>query len=571
MRGGPKIAAQPSEGVGRQLRSHLLPTVPVLAAGLFALLVLNACSTRAPASRCDNRPFASYEQGVQAVADYHDGAHHYMQLLIDGDYECAQYWFKRVLEVQPGHVEALLGLALANAGLGEMDDALDALDRSNEGGLQPSLVLMLPDDIAGGLTSSDGFLARYPQPLPIVVHGPMLGDVTPRSGELWLRTSTQARVTVSVYAPGNYAEVLQVADGNTYATEDLTARIPLKDLSPSTEYTYRIALNGLVQPGEWRFRTFPERGTARVVEIGFGGCARYIPPYERIWDTLASHDLQAFVFLGDNVYIDDPTSSSIQRYVYYRRQSRPEFRRFVAETPVYAVWDDHDFATNDSIGGADPAEPSWKPSVLRVFETNWVNPPSGGSLGEPGVWFKFSIGEIDVFALDGRYYRTEPTSPEPSMLGPIQKEWLLSELASSTATFKLIASPVPWADGANPEPDAWDAYGDERDEILGFVVEHEIPGVVLLSADRHRSDFWRVAHASGYEFLEFESSRLTSAAHHEMDAAEFSYNDKPSFGKLTFDFTVEDPTLKYSIISIDDELVFEYVVHASQLQPPPGP
>jgi len=74
---------------------------------------------------------------------------------------------------------------------------------------------------------------------------------------------------------------------------------------------------------------------------------------------------------------------------------------------------------------------------------------------------------------------TDATQPNPTMLGPAQKRWLLDKLQSSTATFKVIASSVPWAFGTkggtstredgtiiNRGIDTWEGYPDKREEIL---------------------------------------------------------------------------------------------------------
>src|SRR5690606_16147742 len=127
----------------------------------------------------------------------------------------------------------------------------------------------------------------------------------------------------------------------------------------------------------------------------------------RMWNTLRQTNPDLLLLLGDNVYIDNPTHPEIQRYCYYRRQSRPEFRRFVCATPVYAVWDDHDFGVNDCWYGSDPQDPAWKPDVLRIFTQNWVNPGYGRE-NAPGVWFRFDRGPLRVIMTDGRYYRSDP-------------------------------------------------------------------------------------------------------------------------------------------------------------------
>jgi alkaline phosphatase D len=251
--------------------------------------------------------------------------------------------------------------------------------------------------------------------------------------------------------------------------------------------------------------------------------------------------------------------NSVHYYTYYRRQSRPEFRKMVATTPVYAIWDDHDAATDDVWLGPYTDKPAWKMPLFELFKQNWVN-PGYGDPEWPGCWFKFSIGDIEFFMLDGRFYRTNPYDENPTMLGPVQKKWLLYQLKASQATFKVIASPVPWSLATKGEArDTWNGFKQERQEIFDFLAENYIDGVILLSADRHRSDAWRIERSSGYPLYEYESSRLTNQHVHDlMPDALFGYNEKQSFGLLTFDTTQEDPTVMYQIVSIDNEIVHSF-------------
>jgi len=286
-----------------------------------------------------------------------------------------------------------------------------------------------------------------------------------------------------------------------------------------------------------------------------------------MWNTIAAHNLPAFLFLGDNVYIDNPTRPAVQKYCYYRRQSRPEFRNFVAFTAIYAIWDDHDFTTNDGWGGPKINEPAWKFPVWRLFCNNWNNPYYGGGENQPGCWFDFSIGDVDFFMLDGRYYRMKPKGDNPSMLGPVQKEWLLKKVKASTATFKVLASPVSWAFGTKPgSRDTWEGYKLEREDIFSFLEKNRIDGVILISADRHRSDIWKIERANGYALYEFESSKLTNVHTHRLiPAALFGYNEKCSFGLLSFDTGLSDPRVTYQIISIDNEVIHTFSLLKSQL------
>jgi alkaline phosphatase D len=153
------------------------------------------------------------------------------------------------------------------------------------------------------------------------------------------------------------------------------------------------------------------------------------------------------------------------------------------------------------------------------------------------------------------------------MLGPAQKRWLFGRLAASKATFKVLASPVPWAKGTKGgSKDTWDGFPEEREEIFSFLEKNRIDGVVLLSADRHRSDAWKIERPGGYPLYEFESSRLTNVhTHGAMRGSLFSYNKKCSFGLLTFDTTRPDPELTYEVVNIDNEVMHTLKLRRSQL------
>jgi alkaline phosphatase D len=145
--------------------------------------------------------------------------------------------------------------------------------------------------------------------------------------------------------------------------------------------------------------------------------------------------------------------------------------------------------------------------------------------------------------LDGRFYRTNPYGEKPSMLGPVQKAWLLEQVKKSKATFKVLASPVPWSFNTKGKSlDTWNGFRDEREEIFAFLEENKIDGVVLISADRHRSDARKIERG-----------------------AIFGYNEKQSFGLLSFDTTLQDPTVTFEIISIDNERIHSLTLRHSEI------
>jgi alkaline phosphatase D len=354
---------------------------------------------------------------------------------------------------------------------------------------------------------------------------------------------------------------------------DFTAIVRVTGLKPGTNYRYAVRVDdGPYRSNEVQaFRTFDVAGEPSKFSIAFGGGAGYVPENERMWNTIADTHPDALLLLGDNVYIDDPESIVMQQYTYQRRQSRPEWRALTAGTPVFTIWDDHDFSTNDSWGGADVDVPFWKKEwVFPIYRQNWANPGYAGGDAQPGCWYSFRISDVDFIMLDCRYYRTSPKRPNPSMLGPVQKKWLKERLLASTGTFKVICSSVPWDFRTKGDSlDTWNGYKQEHEEILSFIEQHQIEGVLLMSADRHRSDAWKIARKSGYDFYEFNSSRLTNQHVHktmEKAGAIFSYNKPQSFGLVSFDTTASDPQVTYQVVNINGERPHSLTVRRSELR-----
>ncbi len=530
--------------------------------------------------------------------------------ILDGDPTRAIELADVRLADDPADAESHFIRAVALTQLDRIDDAEAAMQAALDAGMPFGRFLAGPRELLAPLAATATFALHAASPQNAIVHGPMLGSVTDTGARVWIRTAEAALFEVIATT----ADEHHTASGATIADRDYTGTATLEGLSPDTTYSYQVRLtapsepraqpsqsqlsessppsqpSGSSQPSQssgssqsqqspplqapaspsHTLRTAPTPGTPGTFTIAFGGCAGYTPRNERMWDTIAGHDPHAFLILGDNVYIDLPEHPGpFHDYTYYQRQSRPEFRRLVSATPVYAVWDDHDAAVDDIWLGPYVDRPAWKQPMVDLFRRNWNN-PGHGSDSHPGVWFGFSLGDVDFFLLDGRTYRTNPFddgSADPTMLGPEQKTWLLDSLGASEATFKVIASPVAWADGAKPgSRDTWSGYPEEREEIFRFIEENDVTGVVLLSSDRHRSEAWAIERESGYAFHDLLSGQLTNIHTHPVEpGALFSYNLKDSFGLLTFETAREDSRVTYEIYSIDDELVETLVIPHADL------
>ena len=482
----------------------------------------------------------------------------------------------------PGYMDPELHFmrAMAHSQLGRPDRALASMRaaiESNE--VSPLRFIAGPRRMFTELYSHPEFITLWEELEKELVHGPMLGAMTESSARLWVRTVTETPVRVAVSPSQDMSDPLIYGPVISRAGDDYTAVVPINGLKPDTQYYYEVLLGKerhAVRGNHQQFSTFPPKNKPASFEIVFGGCSGFVPFNERMWDTVRRFNPLAMLTLGDNVYIDDPESPDQQRLMYYQRQSRPEWRRLAGSTPVYAIWDDHDFGKNDSWGGPEINIPYWKPMVWEIFKQNWVNPAYGD--GErPGVWFDFHIADVHFILLDGRYYREhngryddggEPVE-NPSMLGPHQLEWLKNTLAQSDATFKVLISPVSWhvdSKGGQGNLDTWSGYLEEREAIFSWIREQGVNGVVLLSSDRHRSDAWLTEREDSYDLYEFGSGHFTNQhTHRVMEGSLFGYNEKNSFGYLHFDTEAGDPAVTYKIVSIDGQVQESLTVKLSQL------
>jgi alkaline phosphatase D len=501
-----------------------------------------------------------------------------LELIEKGEHDKAVAQLSSFSEKNPDDAETYYMLAVASSFANKPADARGYWALAVGKGLPPGRLIAGPRDLVKAVHADDNFKSRYLKDNQYrIVHGPMVGDVTSTSAKIWLRVAQERNVWVQLL-DGKSGEVISTTKPIVASkANDYTAVIQLAKLEAERKYKYKVFVEGY-QPGKsvdafagpFNLVTAPKMLKPSKFTLAFGGGSGYVPKHEYVWTTIKKQKPDMLLLLGDNVYIDHPLSEYMQHYCYYRRHSRPEWRGLIANVPVYTIWDDHDFATNDSWGESGIEEPKWKRPVWNIYKQNWANPAYGGGEKQPGCWYDFYRGDVHFIMLDGRYYRTSPKLPESerSMLGPVQLQWLKKTIANSKGTFKVICSPVPWTFKAKGgSPDTWNGYQKERNQIFDFLTEKKIEGVVLMSADRHRSDLWKTNRDSGYALYEFNSSRLTNQhIHPEMKQAEFSYNKKQSFGLVDVDTTKPDPTITYRIMSIDGDAIYKFELKRSKLQ-----
>ncbi len=312
-----------------------------------------------------------------------------------------------------------------------------------------------------------------------LTHGPMVGHTTSTTTRIWVRADQecdfQVRVTPHQGGNGELSERIRLR-----AEDNFCGSVRTDKLRSKTLYRYEVLLNGQPQDPSLTqtLTTFPDSSAPGIVRIGFGHSV--IGPGEQVtWRAIGEKEPDLFILMGDNIY-SNSTEPAKQRQMYLHFRADPHFRAFGAKTPIYAVWDDHDYGVNNS----DRTQPGKKRS-LKTFNELWPNPPLENRQG-PGIWSRFSVGQAELFLLDVRYHRspnTDPDGPEKTMLGTEQRDWLADSLAKSQAVFKFPVSGSSWNCGGK---EAWNhQFTYEYDWLLNKIIETKVSGVILLGGDQH--------------------------------------------------------------------------------------
>ncbi len=320
--------------------------------------------------------------------------------------------------------------------------------------------------------------------------GPMLGHVSDTEARVWVKASGPARAALRISEAADLSRSRKVSGPLLGPDTDYAGLISITGLSASTRYFYRLELDGtpVELPPYTSFLTSPPVGARQHLRFAFVSCSGY-NPYDPApgWADLGTRtNIDLVLMLGDNHYGNSPLLAK-QRDAYRGQRQSAGFRDATRRLPTYGIWDDHDFGPNDSDGTL-----GMKEEAFRAFREHWAN-PAYGEPGNPGVYFTFTRGDVDFFLTDGRYYRdpnTQTNNPAKTMLGRPQVEWLKRSLKASRATVKVLAAGGEWQ--THGTPDSWTSFTRERDEMLNFIREQGITGVILISGDRHFTAAYQV-------------------------------------------------------------------------------
>ncbi len=301
----------------------------------------------------------------------------------------------------------------------------------------------------------------------------------------------------------------------------------------------------------------PSVGVVKTEDFGnvfiaaLGSCNKQ---YEEnpFWDDILAQKPDVWIWGGDNIYASEGFSLKKMKKGYRQQNRNPGYRELKAKVPVIGTWDDHDYGLND--GGTAFRQ---KKETQQLFLNFMDVPKKSARRDQEGIYtshlFETNQGKVKVFVLDTRYFRSplerdeNPNrcykinrDPNATVLGSAQWNWLQKELKTSDADFNLIVTSIQFLSGEHGF-ETWGNFPYEVKKLKKLIINSRAKGVMVLSGDRHISEFSRTdLEGMDYPLIDFTSSGLThSYSDFESEPNRFRVNDVttvPSFGIVVLDF-----------------------------------
>ena len=338
-------------------------------------------------------------------------------------------------------------------------------------------------------------------------HGVASGDPSADGAILWTR-ATPAAGTGDVALDWHVAET---ADGKPVrsgrvkarAARDFTAKVEATGLQPGRDYHYWFT-SGTDRSPTGRFRTLPKGKVADVV-MAVVSCQLYGGGFFNAYESIAKLDrLDAVLHLGDYIYeygttgfgadvakkigrLVEPAHEILTLADYRARHAQvkrdADMQAAHARAAFICVWDDHEVANDDWIGGAENHDPKtegdWKArkaaSMQAYFEWMPIRDPKPGQPWE-AINRSFDFGDLATVVMvetrllarskqvaskgegiapaDYAPMMAERAQPERELLGPAQLGWVERTLAASVTAgrpWQVLGNQVVMARVAGPD------------------------------------------------------------------------------------------------------------------------
>lgn len=297
---------------------------------------------------------------------------------------------------------------------------------------------------------------------------------------------------------------------------------------------YRLRFEGLTAGTSYQFevrsgKKLLDRRTLRTLanskkqmRFVFASCMDDGIEQGDIWQQMVRLEPDVIFFIGDNSYTTyriskeyQPTPSDLWRRHAETRNYLKLFRNKKLY-PVVAVWDDHDYGSNN--GGKDY---KYKDQSLAIFKSFfWGLPTDNFQPAGLGLASKATFYGVDFFLLDNRTFRTTDNNVPQFHFGDLQSRWLMANLADKGYAF--IISGDQFFGGYH----RFESFqGNHEQRFMQFL--EQLNGVarkvVFLSGDRHLSEAMEIPANSSLKYKSYKSP---------LDYTTYEFTSSPVHGKV---------------------------------------
>lgn len=338
-------------------------------------------------------------------------------------------------------------------------------------------------------------------PAPKFAFGVASGDPLADRVILWTHakaTDSNATIPLTWQVATDAAFINIVASGRVDATESngFTAKVDATGLNAGTDYFYRFIGDQNTFSPAGITRTLPAV-SATSVKFAVFSCSLYSEGFFNAYDAAAKSDAQFALHLGDYIYeygaglnqygntnaaalgrvvvpATDIVSLADYRARYAQYRSDPNLQAVHAKMPFITVWDDHEFANNAYVGGAEnhkaATQGDWnqRKAIASKAYHEWlpIRTPDPANLLK--IYRSFDFGNLfSLHMLDtriegrdqqydsfgdadggiGRYITAitpnaggVTTDSARKMISSTQQAWLASQMNASRATWQILGN-----------------------------------------------------------------------------------------------------------------------------------
>lgn len=410
--------------------------------------------------------------------------------------------------------------------------------------------------------------------------GPMVGYSEMMEVALWVQTTGPAAVHIG-YTPKGGEHEFVTESVKTKKSTAFTAKLICDSVQEGTEYTYRVFINAeLVQLNRplnfetqklWQWREDPP-----AFSFAIGSCLyvneeevdRLGKPYGSNYEILTvlnEADPNFMLWMGDNTYLREvdwySRTGIFHRYSHTR--ALPELQELLGHMHHYSTWDDHDFGPNNS-------DRSYRDKDItkEAFDLFWANPSSG--LNNEGVTTLFQWADMEYFLLDNRWFRnsnrrTDIDSMDRVVLGQEQIQWLFDNLVNSYAPYKFVVMGGQFLNTTDSHENMIHLAPGERQQIIDFIYEHDIEGVIFLTGDRHHSELSVLEKKDEPRIYDVTISPLTAGTAWDKSIEEpntlrvdNTWINKHCFGVFEVSGPRKERNLFLKVVGLEGKILWEY-------------